>query len=296
VSIVNRGTVTGYSLGGMFFDSSADYDVTNSGAIHGREFGIYAFSSVDGNTIVSSGLIEGKSGITLAPSGSLATTIHDRPAGVIKGVESAITTGGGANIVLDNRGTIAGDIKCQAFDANDAVGNAGKIIGEVYLGYGNDTFLGQGGSSGKVLGEAGNDFLTGGSKDDGLDGGAGRDTLTGGLGKDQLFGGTERDIFDFNSVKESAVGAKRDVIGDFQRGNNLTGDDIDLRTIDAKTGGGNQAFKFIGTQAFHKVKGELHVKDFGAACLVQGDVNGDGRADFEVLVKAGALSAGDFLL
>jgi hypothetical protein len=29
---------------------------------------------------------------------------------------------------------------------------------------------------------------------------------------------------------------------------------------------------------------------------VQGDVNGDGKADFEILVKAGALGAGDFIL
>jgi hypothetical protein len=29
---------------------------------------------------------------------------------------------------------------------------------------------------------------------------------------------------------------------------------------------------------------------------VQGDVNGDGKADFEILVKADTLSAGDFVL
>ena len=85
----------------------------------------------------------------------------------------------------------------------------------------------------------------------------------------------------------------RDQILDFQRG----ADDIDLRTIDAKTViSGNQAFKFIGTSGFHDVKGELRYIDKGSSCIVQGDVNGDGNADFEIYVKVGALSKGDFLL
>jgi Ca2+-binding RTX toxin-like protein len=144
---------------------------------------------------------------------------------------------------------------------------------------------------------AGGDRVFGFAGNDTLKGEAGKDTLTAGLGKDALFGGADRDIFDFNSIAESKVGANRDTIGDFHRGNNTTGDDIDLRDIDAKTGvGGNQAFKFIGTQEFHHSQGELHYKDLGASCLVQGDVNGDAHADFEILVKVGALSAGDFLL
>jgi hypothetical protein len=136
------------------------------------------------------------------------------------------------------------------------------------------------------------DDLRGGSGNDTLSGGGGVDTLTGGLGKDVQTGGTQRDVFDLNSIAESKVGAARDVINAFQHGL----DDIDLRTIDAKTGGGNQAFKFIGQQGFNHIKGELRFADLGANCLVQGDVNGDGKADFEIQVKAGTLSAGDFLL
>jgi hypothetical protein len=67
--------------------------------------------------------------------------------------------------------------------------------------------------------------------------------------------------------------------------------------IDAKTGvDGNQKFAFIGTDGFSGEKGELRYKDLGAEVIVQGDVNGDGKADFEILVKAGKLDAGDFLL
>lgn len=100
-------------------------------------------------------------------------------------------------------------------------------------------------------------------------------------------GGPGRDDFDFNSVRE----ARHDLIQDFHRG-----DDIDLSTIDARIGGGNQAFHFIGTHAFTRHAGELRFTDQGATCLVQGDVNGDGRADFDILVKAATLHQGDFVL
>ena len=85
----------------------------------------------------------------------------------------------------------------------------------------------------------------------------------------------------------------RDRIVDFSRGQD---DTIDLSTIDAKTGGGNQAFKWIGKQAFHDVKGELRYKDLGPKVIVQGDIDGDGKADFEILVKTGTLHKGDFVL
>jgi serralysin len=144
-----------------------------------------------------------------------------------------------------------------------------------------------------IEGDEGNDTLIGGLGNDSLNGEEGVDTLAGGRGKDQLFGGADRDLFDFNSIKESLKGSNRDTIHDFQRGI----DDIDLRTIDARTGvGGNQKFKFIGKQDFHDKKGELHYIDKGSTVIVQGDVNGDGKADFEIMVKVGALSAGDFLL
>ncbi|MGH6736017.1 MAG: calcium-binding protein [Methyloceanibacter sp.] len=135
-----------------------------------------------------------------------------------------------------------------------------------------------------IDGKGGNDKITGSDFADVLRGGAGKDTLTGGAG---------RDFFDFNKISESKVGAKRDVITDFKRGQ----DHIDLKDIDAKKGvGGNNKFKFIGKDDFGETKGELRYEDKGSTVIVQGDVNGDGKADFEIMVKAGALSAGDFVL
>ena len=89
-----------------------------------------------------------------------------------------------------------------------------------------------------------------------------------------------------------------DVITDFQH--NL--DTIDLSSIDAKTGvGGNNAFKWIGGQGFHGVKGELHFVKVNLAgtandkTIIEGDTNGDGKADFQIqLTGLKGLSAGDF--
>jgi Ca2+-binding RTX toxin-like protein len=134
-------------------------------------------------------------------------------------------------------------------------------------------------------------------------GGAGNDTvngsaainqlvLNGGLGKDILTGGLDADTFDFDFKSDSRKGV-RDVIKNFDR----TEDVIDLVDIDAKSGAGNQAFKWIGVQDFHGRKGELHYLKQGNHVIVEGDTNGDGRADFQIQVNGvGKLSAGDFNL
>ena len=72
-------------------------------------------------------------------------------------------------------------------------------------------------------------------------------------------------------MTESARGAKRDVILDFSPGSDL----IDLTQIDAKKGGADNHFKFIGTAHFHHKAGELHyVKHPQIFVVVEGDVNG----------------------
>ncbi len=132
-----------------------------------------------------------------------------------------------------------------------------------------------------LAGEDGNDDVDGDGGDDELSGGRGKDVLTGGLGQDDQDGGLGADCFDFNALKESVVGANHDVVT-FARSQ---GDEIDLSTIDADTDGGrgNQAFDWIGSKGFSGVDGQLRFDDG----LLQGDVNGDGRADFEIQIKGG---------
>jgi hypothetical protein len=55
---------------------------------------------------------------------------------------------------------------------------------------------------------------------------------------------------------------------------------------------GNQKFTFIGAAAFHRIDGELRYSNH----VLQGDVNGDGRADFEIFVNAASLLKSDFFL
>lgn len=72
---------------------------------------------------------------------------------------------------------------------------------------------------------------------------------------------------------------------------------IDLKGIDAVKGVGNQHFDFIGKQHFSHTAGELHYMKKAGMLLVSGDINGDGKADFQIEVHgAGHLTAHDFLL
>ena len=140
--------------------------------------------------------------------------------------------------------------------------------------------------------------LTGNAGNNHLDGGAGNDILDGDKGLDTLVGGLGADKFDFNAVTDSAVGALRDLVMDFDRSQ---GDKIDVSTIDANTLlTGNQKFVFVADAAFSGTAGELRAVAGGIAggTLVQVDVNGDGVADMEVgLVGVTApMLSSDFVL
>ncbi len=77
-------------------------------------------------------------------------------------------------------------------------------------------------------------------------------------------------------------------------------DKIDLSALDANSQtNGNQAFKFIGTQAFNGTKGAIRLKKSGKNIIVQGDTDGNKAADFEILlknVKTSRVTAKDFKL
>ncbi|WP_424138257.1 hypothetical protein [Roseomonas chloroacetimidivorans] len=177
-------------------------------------------------------------------------------------------------------------------------------------GTGNDILLGDAGDD-KLSGGDGNDQLDGGEGKDTLDGGAGNDTLLGGAGKDTLIGGAGNDrlvggldndvltggagndTFVFSQLLDSKVGSGRDVVTDFAKG-----DVIDLFAIDAMTKlGGDQSFSFIGSGKFTGAAGELHAIQSGGDTLIEGDINGDAKADFQIeLAGFHNLAASDFIL
>ncbi len=138
------------------------------------------------------------------------------------------------------------------------------------------------------------EFIFGFGRNDHLNGMGGNDTLTGGLGKDWLTGGAGADSFNFHLKTESVKGANHDVIMDFHRAEL---DHIDLSNIDAKskTKTVDDHFKFIGAKPFHHKAGELHFIKKAGFLLVEGDMDGNGRADFQIEVHGiTKLGAQDF--
>lgn len=176
----------------------------------------------------------------------------------------------------------------------DKIKNFEEAIG----GAGHDVIYGS--SAANVLeGGEGNDSLFGFGGDDVLIGGEGNDTLAGGTGRDLLYSGAGYDAFVFTSVTDSGTkAAARDAIMDFESGFDL----IDLSHIDAISinGPGDDTFNFIGDLAFSGVAGQLRAYAAAGAQIVEGDINGDSRADFSIEVRNNAftntLTTGDFLL
>jgi Ca2+-binding RTX toxin-like protein len=141
-------------------------------------------------------------------------------------------------------------------------------------------------------------ILFGGAGADTLIGSAQADLVNGGDNADMLTGGGGADIFRYDSVAHSTAAA-RDHILDFMSGT----DKVDLSRIDADAiGTGDQAFNFIGDAAFSNVAGQLRFENIslgGPIWLVQGDTDGDGVSDFEVLLVLSTpdpITAGDFIL
>ncbi|MFE0754884.1 calcium-binding protein [Inquilinus sp. NPDC058860] len=152
------------------------------------------------------------------------------------------------------------------------------------------------GSGGNAQGDvyAGVENANGSTGADTIIGNAGGNALRGMAGADRLTGGGGADHFVFGAAGESTVTA-RDTITDFSH---AQGDRINLALIDANTtAAGNQAFKFIGVQAFHGVAGELRATVVNGVTYVDGDVNGDKVIDLHIaLTNHPALVAGDFVL
>jgi serralysin len=135
-----------------------------------------------------------------------------------------------------------------------------------------------------AIGGSARDLLWGNNVGNRLEGRGGNDVLNGFGGADTLVGGDGNDTFQFSTLND--LGNR---ITDF-----AAGDRIDVSKFDTNAAAaGDQAFAFIGSAAFGKVAGQLRY----ANGLVEGDVNGDGVADFSIIIGNNApLSAADFIL
>ena len=176
--------------------------------------------------------------------------------------------------------TLGANVEDLTYIGTSNIIGQGNALNNVITGAANNDFL---------MGGEGNDTLYGGLGADTLSGGLGNDTLTGGEGADTLYGDNGADIFRFLDANVSGA----DRIADFVVGT----DKIDLSGLDANTAAaGTQTYAFIGTSAFSGSAGQLRYLQSGADTKVQADRNGDGIADFEiVLTGSAALGASSFI-
>ncbi|QZH76676.1 MAG: type I secretion C-terminal target domain-containing protein [Erythrobacter sp.] len=194
--------------------------------------------------------------------------------------EDAIHGGEGNDII--NGGT---NIDTLHGDGGDdlILGGIGNDV--IYGGTGNDT----------LLGEANMDTLHGEDGADILDGGDGVDRLIGGADRDVMTGGLRADVFAFADGDFAGLAANTaDRITDFTV---AQGDRIDLSAVDAILGGTDDAFDYIGSDAFSGTAGELRWAHVGANTMVYMDVDGDALADYAIRLDGTVnLAEASFLL
>lgn len=125
-----------------------------------------------------------------------------------------------------------------------------------------------------------------------LIGSAAANRIIGDGGFDLLTGRGGADTFIWTDISEAPMASDAiDIITDFSAAQN---DLVDLVQIDANAlRTGNQAFRFIADGAFTGRAGQLRFSDL----ILEGDVNGDGLADFRIgLRDVASLAADDILL
>jgi serralysin len=225
-----------------------------------------------------------------------------------------VLAGGGGNDAISGRGGDdlirggAGADSMQGGDGRDGLdytfsapvqvdlasgrGFGGDAAGDTFSGFEN-LFGGDGVDV--LLGDDAANVMRGNNGNDLMLGRGGNDTLFGSLGSDAMTGGAGADTFRYITTVESqrGPGFAGDRIGDFQH----SVDRIDLSSIDAREGAaGNQAFSFIGGQAF-TAEGQVRLFFEGDHTVVQLNTAGTLAAESEIeLAGHITLSAGDFIL
>lgn len=135
---------------------------------------------------------------------------------------------------------------------------------------------------------------TGNTLNNDIEGGSGNDQLRGGLGSDTLTGAGGADRFIFGSVQEAGLGVSKDIITDFNPGQDI----IDLSLIDANSLlRRDQAFSSNIQNNFTGQAGQLIAQQDSENLIVLGDINGDSVADFAIQLNGiSSINSGNFIL
>ena len=175
---------------------------------------------------------------------------------------------------LANQAQVNGRVYMKGGDDNLTVGDTAGINGNVLTGSGDDNVTATGSLSGFVrLGNGNDTFDSTGSTE--------ARTVIAGQGDDTMTGGAGADLFIFTEIEDLWNGGAREVITDFTQGE----DRLRMRGIDADiTTGGDQNFDFVGDADFSGTAGELRSIISDGRTFISGDVDGDGMADFQLIL------------
>ncbi|GHG11449.1 PA14 domain-containing protein [Paracoccus aerius] len=187
----------------------------------------------------------------------------------------AVTSGTNRDDVLT--GTEKGD-QIDGGNGDDII--TGKAGADTLLGGNGDDEIDGGAGDDLINGGNGNDYLVGGSGNDTLNGGNGDDVLVAGPGRDLLIGGNGKDLYVFTKDSLGTGLTTTTLMVDKD-------DTIDLTHLD---------LYHAEESAFSGKAGEMLVLRSGSVTTLQGDVDGDGKADIEINVIGEADAVPDMLL
>ncbi|HTV69832.1 MAG TPA: hypothetical protein VMF90_14965 [Rhizobiaceae bacterium] len=261
--------------------------VENAGLIHGRAEGVVMGGDLAGTTswITNSGTIVSPEGEAVRHP-TIDTMVLNN-SGLISGALLSYSGDDGIDKIT-NTGRMIGNLELGG--GNDTYsGASGLLMGNIFAGIGNDTITG-GADGNEFYGGVGNDTLNGNGGNDLLNGEGGADKLNGGLGQDTLRGGLDNDRFIFSAISHSVVGAKADRIVDFDDSGN---DMIDLGALFGSV------MTYRHSQAFTAV-GQVRINDVaGGDVVVEVNTAGSLAPDFSIRLTAttlASMTASDFVL
>ena len=166
-------------------------------------------------------------------------------------------------------------------DLPNGVGHGGDAEGDVYQGNPYEYVI--------VQGSAHDDVLIGGAEQQGE---AGNDRLVATAETALMTGGAGDDTFAF-TFDPHALASSPEVV-DFNPG---LGEVIDLSAIDAKTGGADNAFTWLGTGAFDGLAGEARYEVQGGQTVIQLQTDKDAAVDYAIALDGVfSLQASEFVL